>query len=283
MTKLVNSWKKVLLVALVLPLAAAGVPRPAQADNPVLVAAIGAGAVVTAAAIGAGATVAAAVIVAGATIYASSGDDDDGDDRENGDGGDASTERNRRRSQHIGEQQLGAGVRPYVDREIGIAASDTQSSDVPGSHRVQATANYRFEGNVLLTPLDVTSLSLRDGMTFRFDVTNLVDAKDAPIVLNIDQLALSTQDIPKTHGHAQLRFIARQDGREIWTSFARVDQGQRPSVSGPAAFQAAALDDQADRLVIEALSLPVPYTAPGLGKTTRVEVEVKIEAEGARG
>ena len=78
-------------------------------------------------------------------------------------------------------------------------------------------------------------------------------------------------------------FTARQDGREIWSFVTRVDQGTTPTLrSGPPELQTAKVRLEKDRLTIENLVLPISYTAPGAKASTRVEVDLEYEGEGAR-
>ena len=100
--------------------------------------------------------------------------------------------------------------------------------------------------------------------------------------LRVKRLLLSTEDTAQTEGHAQLRFTATQDGRPLWSFVARTDQGAEPELSGPPEVRTATVRRESGRLVIENLTMPIAYEAPGASGSTRVEVVLSYEGEDAR-
>lgn len=180
----------------------------------------------------------------------------------------------------IGEAALPASVRSFIDRNVTLSASKKK---LRNGGRVAAKVNYAFEGDVRKADPKVGVFKLSDVITFRLDIANVQKAEDGRLEFRVDKLVLSTEDVPQTKGHSQLRFTARQDGREIWSFVTRVDQGTMPTLkSGPSELRTAKVRLVKDRLTIENLVLPIPYTAPGAKASTRVEVDLEYEGEGAR-
>ncbi|MEY2934730.1 MAG: hypothetical protein RL033_5479, partial [Pseudomonadota bacterium] len=147
---------------------------------------------------------------------------------------------------------------------------------------ITADVDLLVDGDVERSDPDMAVFNVRDEITFRFDVSNVERSSDAKLSLRVRQLLLSTEDILETQGHAQLRFTARQDGREIWSFVSRVEQGITPTLSGPPELQSAAVRVAPGRIAIENVALPVPYEAPGTNASTRVEVTLTYEGQGAR-
>ena len=151
----------------------------------------------------------------------------------------------------IGEAALPAPVRSYVDRKIALIASEKALPN--GGRVVGAKVNYAFDGDVKKADPKVGVFNLSDVITFRFDIANVQKAEDARLDIRVDKLVLSTEDVPQTKGHSQLRF-ARQDGREMWNFVTRVDQGTTPTLrSGPPELKTAEVRLEKDRLTIENL------------------------------
>ena len=180
----------------------------------------------------------------------------------------------------IGEAALPASVRSFIDRNVTLSASKKK---LRNGERVAAKVNYAFEGDVRKADPKVGVFKLSDVITFRLDIANMKKAEDVRLEFRVAKLVLSTLDVPQTKGHSQLRFTARQDGREIWSFVTRVDQGTTPTLrSGPPELQTAKVRLEKDRLTIENLVLPISYTAPGAKASTQVEVDLEYEGEGAR-
>lgn len=269
-----------------------GLPaRLAHADHPVAVAAITAGATLGAAVITAGATVVAGVIAAAAIVYTSDGGGEgggeEGGESEEAGGGDTSTDDGGGEgAEQIGEAQLPIAVQPFIDREISLLASDGLNpalSRVAQKRTIFSSADYLFDGDVKLAGSNIGSFRLKDGLTFWFDISNVTNARDVKLKLVVKRLALTTEDVPETKGYSQIRFTARQAGREIWSWAAQVVQGRKATLSGGGkALKSAQVTLEKNNLVIENLVVPIPYNAPGASATTRVEVDVKIDGRGAK-
>jgi len=259
----------------------------AWSDSPVLVALIGAGALMNSAAIAAGGDVVVAIIEAAVDVALNGDGDDPGGEESGGEadpkrraGGGSVSSADGGGALNIGEAALPGPVRSFMDRDIELLASDKALPE--GGRAVSGNATYRFDGDVKKADPKVRGFKLRDTITFRFDVANVKKAEDARLTLRVDKLLLSTKDVPQTKGHSQVQFTARQDGREIWSLLARVDQGETPKLSGLPELQSATVRREKDHLTLEELVVPIPYTAPGAKASTRVEVDVKYEGQGAR-
>ncbi len=277
--------RRMTVLALACVLTFVGPRREASADTPAVVVAAGIAAegAVLAAGVGAlGAVVAAGVLGAANIIAAGIKANDDnpppppplpagGGSVSSAGGGDVLS---------IGEAALPASVRSFIDRNVTLSASKKK---LRNGGRVAAKVNYAFDGDVKKADPKVGVFNLSDVITFRLDIANVQKAEDVRLEFRVDKLVLSTEDVPQTKGHSQLRFTARQDGREIWSFVTRVDQGTMPTLrSGPPELQTAKVRLVKDRLTIENLVLPIPYTAPGAKASTRVEVDLEYEGEGAR-
>lgn len=254
-------------------------PIKARADHPVAVAVIGGTALLGAAAITAAGTVAAAVIVAGATVYTSSSDEGDDDQKSSGGSTRSGTEDGVHKAK-LGEADLPKNVRSFLDRDVLMTAGRTTAAN--GDQKVFAKAEYTLDGDIKLTPTHYKYFNVDDGLTFRFDVANVVSTDNAKLLFTAQQLGLSTDDIPETLGHVELSFVATQDGKPLWTWQVRVDQGKPPVVTGLDNIKIDAELDEAGHVLIHDVEIPIPYAAPGKGNSTRVEVNVKVDAQGAR-
>jgi hypothetical protein len=262
-------------VVAVLMIAFLAAPREAKADHPIAVALIEAGAVLGAAAIGAGATVAVAVIGAG-VVVATSGD---GDKKEESGGTKIAPGTGGKEQRRMGEADLPAMVREFVDRDITLTAYSLPSSRQRGDHEVKGSADYRFDGDILKSKPGTAMFNVKDKLIFRFDIANVARAEDAPFVVKVNSLKLATANIARTMGFSRMRFTVLQDGNVLSTWSAQVNQGELPKIAGsePAVSRRAN-----DLLEIPNLEVPVNYKAPGIGGKTVVDVVVDLEGQGAR-
>ena len=270
--------------------------RQAKADHPVVVAVIGAAGTVIAGATAAGATVAAAAIGAAAVI-ATSGDNGDssgkanggstdGNDGGDGDGGNSDGSGSNKSSGSntsnvtIDEGDIPAEFQAILDREISLSAKHDLGEQ--GALRASARLEYLMDGDIKRAKDGVSRFSIQDGAGFRFEVTGVENAKDAPIRLMIEELSISTEDVPQTRGLARVTLTALQDGKEIWSWEAQLVQGKRAKLRGPDQIQTAIVDNKPNRLTIRDIDLNVPYAAPGLDGTTIVEIMLSVDGVGER-
>ena len=261
-----------------------GRPRRANADSPVVVAVIGAGAVIGAAVIAAEASIIVAGIAAGTAIAVTvlseggggEGEEERGQRREvaPGPGG-------RLRTKTIGVSDLPPRVHGYINRDSSISTSSLPASSGNGDLEVQAIANYRFDGQIARFEPEVKSFNLTDNLILRFTIANIEKAEDAPLILKVDQLRISTVDMSGTHGYSRVRFTAVQDDSVMWRWSAEVNQGEAPKIDGPSAVPEIVRDEK-DLLLIRDLKIPIDYVAPGANATTVVEIVMNVEGHGAR-
>ena len=259
-------------------------PSQAKADNPIFVAVIGASATLGAAAIGG-----IAIIVASGAL-----EDDKGEGGEAGGGeviapgtgggdqggGDQGGGDEQKRT--LGELDLPAAVRGYVDRDIIISASSLPSASGSGTQEVTGTANYKFEGDIKKSKPGIKRFNLKDKLIFRFNVANTEKAEDATLILKVHELKLSTENVAKTKGYSKIQFTAIQDGNELWHWSAHVNQGEMPKIEGSSVISKAVVRKENDLMVIRDLKVPIKYKAPGAKGKTLVDIIVNVEGEGAR-
>lgn len=255
------------------------VPSQAKADHPVFVAVIGASATLGAAAIGG-----IAVIVASGVL-----EDDKGEGGEAGGGeviapgtggGDQGGGDEQKRT--LGELDLPAAVRGYVDRDIIISASSLPLSTGNGDQEVTGTANYKFDGDIKKSKPGTKMFNLKDKLIFRFDIANIEKVEDATLIFKVNELKLSTENVAKTKGYSKIQFTAIQDGNELWHWSAHVNQGGMPKIEGSSVISKAVVRKENDLMVIRDLKVPIKYKSPGTKGKTVVDIIVNVEGEGAR-
>ncbi len=259
-----------------------GRPKRAKADSPVAVALIGAGGAVAAAGIAAGASVVVAVIAAGAVIAVAvlsgdGGEENEGDRTEVAPGPGGSQQQ-----RTVGAADLPPAVRGFINRNIIMSASSLPSSSGSGDQDVLASAHYTFDGQITRFKPDTTRFNLQDTLMFRFTIMNIEQAEDAPLSLKVNELRLSTVDIPNTRGYSKVQFTAIQDDSVLWRWAARVNQGELPNIEGPSGISMAMVREDNDLLMIRNLDVPIKYKAPGANETTVVDIIMTVEGEGAR-
>lgn len=259
---------------------------PARADHPVVAAIIGGHALVVAAAIGAaGTVVAASVLAAGgvaSTVVEEVGDAIARGETGSGntDGGDAERQTEGLSKVHLGQDDVPQEFRKILKRKADLSARNGTTAN--GDGRAMARIDYSVDGDVKRADENIGRIALNDTGTLRFTITNIEDAAQAPLVVTIEELTLSTEDVAKTHGAVEATLTALQDGTAIWDWTLRVEQGKKPVLNLPDAVAQGVSDIQPGHLTIRDLDLAVPYTAPGAGKTSVVEIILSVEGFGAR-
>jgi len=268
-------------------------PKPAKADHPIVVALITAGGVVAAAAIGAVGVVTAAVITTygggggggggdgggggGDTIVP--GTDEDGNIMEsrsgsstpivNGGATITGTIDRPRQKAKLGALDLDPKARSFMDRSVSMALAKVRKKGLG------ARVAYAFEGDVMKADQNVASFTGGDVIEWQFEVQG-----PGALPIAIEDLTLSTTDVPGTFGYSSMVITATQDGKTIATWKARVEQGKAPAFDRPpnegAKVKASPGALQIDRVL---LMLPVKY---GVDNKAKVVVTMVYEGSGQR-
>ncbi len=260
-----------------------GRPRRANADSPVVVAVIGAGAVIGAAVIAAEASIIVAGIAAGTAIAVtvlSEGGGGEGK-RNGGRGAKLLLDPGGLLRTRPSAYSSSTATSRLHHRDVSISTSSLPASIGVGDLEVQALANYRFDGQIARFEPKVKSFNLTDNLILRFTIANIEKAEDAPLILKVDLLRISTVDMSGTEGYSRVRFTAVQDGSVMWRWSAEVNQGEAPKIDGPSAGPEIVRDEK-DLLLIRDLKIPIEYKAPGAKTTTVVEIVMNVEGHGAR-
>ncbi|MEM7676146.1 MAG: hypothetical protein AAF449_09105, partial [Myxococcota bacterium] len=208
----------------------------AKADHPILVAGIGAGAVIAGSLITGAATIAGAVIV---VIGTSGGGDDDDDDGETivpgtDENGNIISNKSRQENNNgdtipvenemvavegvLGANQMAStgqsGVDPLFQSYVSRSASIGLRTVSP-QHGLGVNVSYSLDGNVLNSPQNVQRFLNGDKAIYSFQLEG-----PGRLPFQFKNLMLKTHDEPGSFGYSALVMVARQHGQKImeWTA-----------------------------------------------------------------
>ncbi len=272
---------------------------PARADNPVLVAVIGAGALIVAAGIGAYATVKSATITA-----AGSGDGDgadpDNDREEAPDDGDGESEHDGESesrtentdvtvtlldhgtitvlasagdpqvSASLGQSAVDSRVRPDLERSVGL-----RMFTPTGAAGMALQATYGNDGDVLQFPTTVGRYVTADRLVWTLELEG-----PGALPFIFEELKLKTHDVPGSFGYSAVIVQATQNNQVIMSWSASVTQGAMPVYDSLPGL-GEVVTSQQDRLNIENLLFEIPVTYD-TANDAEVVITVYFENSGKR-
>jgi hypothetical protein len=166
-----------------------------------------------------------------------------------------------------------AGVTTFIERSGEIRMEPAASGYLSTRFR------YSFDGNVLKAPRDIRSFTHDESLIFELtlDSSAIQDPRRC-VALELANLRLSTEDIPRTDGYVNMSIHVFEDGVQTAQRDLLVRQGatpQRPTwAQGPGWVFAK------DRVDILDASVPLPCSPdPGV---TNMKVAVAFQFSGAR-
>jgi hypothetical protein len=188
----------------------------------------------------------------------------------------------------MGEQDLPASVRGFIDREMLVSAtssgepvgSDDQSRD--SDRAASAGLTYSLDGDVRDAPVTATRFEIRDLVTLRLTFDAQAASAAPVLTFAVDTLVLSTIDAPGIDGHVTVEFVASQDHQELWRWSGHIAQGKKPRLSTPEGGTQRITRQSKDLLIVRNVKIPLKYAVPSKGETAVIEVAISVEGVGAR-
>jgi len=228
----------------------------------VLVAAIGAGATVEVALIAAVATLGAAAIDGAATVVAAGidawsngdggGSSDGGGDEGGGDGDGGETGSSAHNPLgflattpqgcgaalqggniwgqlgdtellQVGQQWVPGFMQAFIERAFQLAITSHEDRGL------RASANYHFDGDVMKSPEGCDFIANSDTIAWSLTLEKNENAASDYFLFSIEDLVLTTTEVPDTLGRSTVSFTAYQHNEEIWHWNALALQGEAPT------------------------------------------------------
>ena len=161
------------------------------------------------------------------------------------------------------------------------------------SHQGQATASttsaqiayesISASADVLQTEEDVREVSYLSEQTHTFRVERTQrrrgDTSEARLTLTMDEVRLSTIDVPDTYGHSILTMSVSVAGREVYSATASVAQAQEPVVSADFTYES--IEAKPDLLILRGVEQTLDLKLP-MKRTFDIEVTFRFEGVGQR-
>jgi hypothetical protein len=222
------------------------------------------------------------------------GDDTGGGGDSGGDTGSGEGARQRTRAPALVYRSSGVSLTGKVGDRVSATYDDstthpavTSFIERSGEIRMGPGANgylntrfrYSFDGNVMKAPVDVRRFVHDESLVFEatLDSGAIQDPRSC-LAIELANLRLSTEDIPRTAGYVDMRIHVFEDGLETARRELLVRQGQ--TTPRPAWAQGPGWVFAKDRVDILSASVPIPCTPdPGV---TNLKVAVAFEFSGAR-
>jgi hypothetical protein len=166
-----------------------------------------------------------------------------------------------------------SAVTAYIDRSGEIRMAPAADGYVNTRFR------YSFEGNILKAPTEIRKFTHDESLIFELtlDSSAIRDPRQC-VALELGNLRLSTEDIPKTDGYVSLGIRVFEDGMQTAARDLLVRQGTTPQ--RPAWAQGTGWIFTKDRVDILNASVPLPCSPdPGV---TNLKIAVSLQYSGAR-
>ena len=216
-------------------------------------------------------------------------DTDEGETKTGGEGTDPDTDSDEETER--GSTESSRVIVPLgADAGVPLTRDDTgpwyqfahEGTATAGTTEAEITyASISASADVLQTKEDVREVSYLQEQThtFRVERTSRRGPAEAQLALTIEEVRLSTIDIPDTYGHSILTMSVSVAGREVYSATASVAQAQEPVVSEDFTYES--IEAKPDLLVLRGVEQTLDLKLP-MKRTFDIAVTFRFEGVGQR-